>query len=92
MPAFYALYLRRKLPDDRPAAPRVQALPWTAFELQNALHPEDLPPIRRTVVRIAAAQMGVGGDDSWGAPVAERYRLPAAEPRRLRFTLTTAGA
>jgi beta-galactosidase len=69
-----------------------QALPWTAFELQNALHPEDLPPIRRTVVRIAAVQMGVGGDDSWGAPVAERYRLPAAEPRRLRFTLTTAGA
>ena len=30
LPAFYALYLRRKLPDDRPAAPRVQALPWTA--------------------------------------------------------------
>ena len=28
LPAFYALYLRRKLPDDRPQGPRVATLPW----------------------------------------------------------------
>lgn len=69
-----------------------QALPWTAFELEAAAHPEDLPPIRRTVVRLASRQMGVGGDDSWGAPVADLYRVPADRPRSLRFTLTTVGA
>ncbi len=28
LPAFYALYLRRKLPDDRPQGPRAATLPW----------------------------------------------------------------
>lgn len=28
-------------------------------------------------MRLLAAQMGVGGDDSWGAPVHEQYQLPA---------------
>lgn len=30
LPAFYALYLRRKLPDDKPTAPPSAGLPWTA--------------------------------------------------------------
>ncbi|RRD57720.1 MFS transporter [Comamonadaceae bacterium OH2545_COT-014] len=30
LPAFYALYLRRKLPADEPTAPRAAGLPWTA--------------------------------------------------------------
>ena len=30
LPAFYALYLRRKLPDDAPTAPAAAGLPWTA--------------------------------------------------------------
>lgn len=33
--------------------------------------------IRHTFLRLLAAQMGVGGDDSWGAPVHEQYQLPA---------------
>lgn len=32
---------------------------------------------RHTFLRLLAAQMGVGGDDSWGAPVHEQYQLPA---------------
>ena len=36
-----------------------------------------LPPVRHTFLRLLAAQMGVGGDDSWGAPVHEQYQLPA---------------
>lgn len=68
-----------------------QALPWTAFELENAAHPHDLPPVSRTVVRISSWQMGVGGDDSWGAPVAELYRTPAGAAHHLRFTLTAVG-
>ena len=46
-------------------------LPYSAYELENALHQEELPKIHYTWVRILAKQMGVGGDDSWGAPVHE---------------------
>ncbi|MFR6458583.1 MAG: hypothetical protein ACLUPG_19235 [Roseburia faecis] len=31
------------------------------------MHPYELPPVHYTVVRVAKSQMGVGGDDSWGA-------------------------
>ena len=34
--------------------------PYTAFELQNALHHYELPNVNYTVVTIAAKQMGVG--------------------------------
>ena len=52
-------------------------LPHSAYELENALHLDELPRVRYTWVRIAAKQMGVGGDDSWGAPVHEEYCIPA---------------
>ncbi|MDE6167562.1 MAG: hypothetical protein K2G28_03800, partial [Acetatifactor sp.] len=42
-----------------------------------------------TVVRAALAQMGVGGDDSWGARVHEEYLLPA--DRKLEFTFRFKG-
>lgn len=52
-------------------------LPYTAFELEQAQHHYELPPIHYTVVTIAAKQMGVGGDDSWGAEVHPEYCLSA---------------
>ncbi|WP_416353143.1 beta-galactosidase small subunit [Agrilactobacillus fermenti] len=52
------------------------ALPYTALELENASHQEDLPLPRRTVVTILGAVRGVGGIDSWGADVAPAYRIP----------------
>ena len=52
-------------------------LPYTAEELENALHHEELPPARRTVLCIYGAVRGVGGIDSWGADVGENYRIPA---------------
>jgi len=60
-------------------------LPWDAFELQNAARPEELPPSSRTVVQILAEQMGVGGDDSWGAPVHEPHLVHGDRPLTLRF-------
>ena len=55
----------------------MSVLPYSAYELENAMHPDELPSVRCTWVRIAAKQMGVGGDDSWGAPVHEEYRIHA---------------
>jgi beta-galactosidase len=52
------------------------ALPWTPYEVDNALHPNELPPIERTILRPALARRGVGGDNSWGAMTHPEYRLP----------------
>ena len=53
------------------------ALPYTPHELENAMHPYELPEVHYTVVRAAKAQMGVGGDDSWGAHTHPEYLLNA---------------
>jgi beta-galactosidase len=50
-------------------------LPYTAQELENALHQEELPPARRTVVSILGAVRGVGGINSWGADVEDAYHI-----------------
>ena len=50
-------------------------LPYTAEELENATHQEELPPAHRTVVSILGAVRGVGGINSWGADVEELYHI-----------------
>lgn len=61
--------------------------PYTAFELENAQHRYELPQVHYTVVTVAGRQMGVGGDDSWGAPVHPEYRLPSGQPIEFEFTI-----
>lgn len=65
----------------------LSVLPYTAYELDNAGHIENLPKSNQTVVRITARQMGVGGDDSWGAPVHEEFRIPSDRPMTLAFSI-----
>ncbi|WP_258171097.1 glycoside hydrolase family 2 TIM barrel-domain containing protein [Paenibacillus sp. R14(2021)] len=62
--------------------------PYTAFELEHAAHPYELPDVHYTVVTVAGRQMGVGGDDSWGAPVHEEYRIPSDQTMSFAFTLS----
>ena len=50
-------------------------LPYTAQELENAMHHEELPPARRTVVSILGAVRGVGGINSCGADVEDAYHI-----------------
>lgn len=61
------------------------ALPYTPHELENAMHAYELPQVHYTVVRVALMQMGVGGDDSWGAPVHPEYHIDATKPLELTF-------
>ena len=49
------------------------ALPYTPHEMESAKHPYELPPVHYTVIRAMGEQMGVGGDDSWGANVHPEY-------------------
>lgn len=69
----------------------ISCLPVSAFELQNARHPSELPQQHYTHLKVLAAQMGVGGDDSWGAPVLPRYRLSSQQDYAVRFILQTIG-
>lgn len=61
------------------------AVPYTPEQLEEAAHPYELPRVFHTVVRCAKMQMGVAGDDSWGARTLEEYLLPAGEPLHFEF-------
>ena len=52
------------------------ALPWTPYQIEEAQHPFELPDYERTILKINSEMMGVGGDDSWGAPVLEQFLVP----------------
>jgi len=65
----------------------MSVLPYSAYELDNALHREELPEPSYTWVRIAAKQMGVGGDDSWGAPVHQEFKIESENPMTLQFVI-----
>ncbi len=53
-------------------------LPWTRDELDKARHTYELGALRtRSVLRIGMAQMGVGGDNSWGAQTLPEFILTA---------------
>lgn len=62
-------------------------LPYTASELENATHQEELPPPRRTVLCIYGAVRGVGGIDSWGTDVEEPYHIDAQKDIVFNFSI-----
>ena len=68
-------------------APKLQfsALPWSPEEMENAMHPMELPPVHDTWIRIGR-QMGVGGDDTWGAEVHPEYLLDNSVPMEITFS------
>lgn len=62
-------------------------LPYTALEIENATHHEELPPARRTVLCVYGAVRGVGGIDSWGSDVEEAYHIHAEEDITYSFII-----
>lgn len=62
-------------------------IPYTPQELESALHREELPAPRRTVVSILGAMRGVGGIDSWGSDVEPAYHVPADEDIEYGFVI-----
>ena len=61
------------------------ALPWSPQQIDAATHPNELPPVLDTYVRVGV-QMGVGGDDTWGALVHPEYRLDNTKEMEIRFS------
>ena len=62
-------------------------LPYTASEIENAMHQEELPPARRTVLCVYGAVRGVGGIDSWGSDVESAYHISAEEDITYSFVI-----
>ena len=62
------------------------ALPYTPHELESAAHAYELPPVYETVVRVSQRQMGVGGDDSWGARTHDEYLLDVSGRKTFTFS------
>ncbi len=63
-------------------------LPYSCYELENAMHIYELPKPHYTWVRILGEQMGIGGDDSWGAPVQQQFHIDSNGDHRVTFTIS----
>ena len=72
-----------------PGTMEFSAIPYSPGQLENARHPYELPPVHKTYIRCALKQMGVAGDDSWGARPHPEYMIP--NDRRLVFAVDFRG-
>ncbi len=64
----------------------INALPYTPTELEKNDHIYKLPESNKVVVRINYKQMGVGGDNSWGAKTHPKYTLYADQKYAFEFS------
>ena len=64
----------------------ISAWPYTMADLDKATHIHELPRRDTITVNIDYRQMGVGGDNSWGARTHPEYTLPA-KPYKYSFRL-----
>lgn len=62
-------------------------LHYTETQIEEAYHKEELPRPTYTFVKVLGAQMGVGGDDSWGAQVHEPYRIYSENALEYEFKI-----
>ncbi|MCL5099080.1 MAG: beta-galactosidase small subunit, partial [Candidatus Omnitrophica bacterium] len=68
----------------------VNALHYTTGDLQSALHPWEMTRHTTVTLNLDLRQMGVGGDDSWGAWPHPQFLIPCA-PQTYRFRLRPFG-
>ena len=64
----------------------VNALPFTTSDLEGPKHPHELTPRDFVTLNLDHKQMGLGGDNSWGAWPHAEYRIPV-QPYEYRFRL-----
>ena len=64
----------------------VSAWPYTMDDLEKAKHIHELPRSGNVTLNLDYKQMGVGGDDSWGATTHPEYLL-GAKPYQYSFRL-----
>lgn len=62
----------------------------TPHELENAMHHFELPPINYTVVKLSLKQMGIAGDDTWGARPHPEYIIDSSKDMSFSFDISPA--
>jgi beta-galactosidase len=67
------------------------AWPYTMEALQAAFHPWEIRRTAEVTVNLDYRQMGVGGDDSWGAPTHREYTLPPGRTYKHKLRLEPLG-
>lgn len=65
----------------------LDVLPYSVFELENALHHNELPNVNYTYVTIYKRQMGIGGENSWGAIAHDEFLLDSSIDHEFEFIL-----
>ncbi len=65
----------------------ISVMPYLPEEIAAAYHYEELQGSCRTVLDVAMFRKGVGGDDSWGAPVLPQYCFPSNKEYEFTFTI-----
>ena len=56
-------------------------------ELECAAHPNELAAVMKTYIRVGLGQMGVAGDDTWGAMPHPQYLIDNTKPLSLKFSI-----
>ncbi len=74
---------------EAPDTMNFSALPYTPDELEAARHPYELPRVFKTIVRCSLVQMGIAGDDTWGAKTHPEFLLP--NDKKLSFVMSFKG-
>ena len=64
----------------------LSVLPYSPHEIDNAQHPTELPPVHYTFIRVGLEQMGVAGDDTWGAQTHPEYLIDNSKELTLSFS------
>jgi beta-galactosidase len=76
----------------RGAAPfNFSAWPYTQTDLELAAHPHELPRRPFVTLNVDLGQMGLGGDDAWGAWPHPEYRLTPDRTYVFRFAIERVG-
>lgn len=64
-------------------------LPYTCHELESAYHIHDLKKDSNyAVINLNKIQMGIGGDDSWGACTHDEYLIPSSSSLEFSFIIS----
>lgn len=65
----------------------ISALNYTPHQLENANHLFELPKPFETVLKICSNQMGVGGDNSWGAWPHQEHMIKTDKELKCKFSI-----
>ncbi|MBI9018008.1 MAG: DUF4981 domain-containing protein [Phycisphaerae bacterium] len=63
------------------------AWPWTQNDLEKAMHINEMPDRDFITVNVDYKQMGVGGDNSWGARTHDEYMLKGNVTHKYSFRI-----